>query len=610
MPLRSKAALIFFGILIVYGAADYAVHRFVVLPGFVSLERDEARKDLERVVEALRGEIHHLNTFCSDWAEWDDTYEFMISRSNRYIGSNLVPSTFTDNNINIIYFVDTHGRLVWGGEYYPEAERLISPIAFEKGALPGKHPLVSDQKRFKKLCQGPACGVVSTDKGPMLVAAQPVLTSEGKGPGHGTLIMGRRLDDRLLKTLMSRSKVLFSIQPAGAGSSIGQARKTRAVYPSGTQFLPEEQEPSHLVVRTVFPDVTGDSAFLITAKVPRSISLKGHETTRYATLLGFVSMLLVLLIMLFVLRRTIIRPIIELKNHAFSIGKTGDLSARVSIDRRDEIGLLGLEFNRMTERLQERSDRLEELNRELKRDIEKRVRAEEALRASEERYRLHFENVFDVIFSIDPGLNVVTVSPSVEKTLGYTPDEMIGRSLKDLNILAPEYLETALLDIRRVLAGERINSAVYEFITRNGSRKRGEVSGSPLIKGGKTVGIISVARDITEKSRLEEQVRRTQVMEAIATLAGGIAHEFNNALMGIIGNIELLKMDLPEDEATKKYFEAMGSSGHRMSRLTDQLLAYAQGGKYHPKNLKLDDFVMETLPILRHELHHATRGRP
>jgi CheY-like chemotaxis protein len=96
-------------------------------------------------------------------------------------------------------------------------------------------------------------------------------------------------------------------------------------------------------------------------------------------------------------------------------------------------------------------------------------------------------------------------------------------------------------------------------------------------------------------------------MEAIATLAGGVAHEFNNALMGIMGNIELLKMDLPEDERQDRYFEVMKDSGHRMSRLTDQLLAYAQGGKYQAKNMKLGDFVIETVPLLQHDLSPDVR---
>ena len=241
------------------------------------------------------------------------------------------------------------------------------------------------------------------------------------------------------------------------------------------------------------------------------------------------------------------------------------------------------------------------------RDTTDRKRAEEALRASEEKYRSHFENVSDVIYSIDPELKLLAVSSSVEKVLGYRPDELIGMPFQELNILAPEYLTTALFDIKNVLAGKNITSSVYEFIAKDGSRKIGELSGSPLINQDKIVGVISVARDITEKRKLENQLQQANKMEAIATLAGGVAHEFNNALMGILGNIELLKMDLPEDERRDRYFEAMKGSGHRMSRLTDQLLAYAQGGKYQTKNLRLDAFVIQTLQILQHDLSSEVR---
>jgi len=130
----------------------------------------------------------------------------------------------------------------------------------------------------------------------------------------------------------------------------------------------------------------------------------------------------------------------------------------------------------------------------------------------------------------------------------------------------------------------------WEIIRKDGTERSVESSVS-LITGaeGEPIGFRGVVRDISEKRRLEGQLQQASKMEAIATLAGGVAHEFNNALMGILGNIELLRMDLPEDERRDKYFEAMKGSGHRMSRLTDQLLAYAQGGKYQPKNLKLDD---------------------
>ena len=119
--------------------------------------------------------------------------------------------------------------------------------------------------------------------------------------------------------------------------------------------------------------------------------------------------------------------------------------------------------------------------------------------------------------------------------------------------------------------------------------------------------IIVRMRSREEKERLEAQLQQANKMEAIAILAGGIAHEFNNTLMGIMGNIELLKMNLSEDEGNDKYLERMKRSGHRMSGLTAQLLAYAEGGKYQPKDLKLDDFVIETLPILQHDLSPEVR---
>jgi len=94
-------------------------------------------------------------------------------------------------------------------------------------------------------------------------------------------------------------------------------------------------------------------------------------------------------------------------------------------------------------------------------------------------------------------------------------------------------------------------------------------------------------------------------MESIFTLAGGIAHDFNNALSGITGNIELLKMDLPNMANIDRYVAAMSSAAQRMVHLTDQLLAYARGGKYLSTNISLSEFVEETLPMIQHKIAPA-----
>jgi two-component system cell cycle sensor histidine kinase/response regulator CckA len=120
---------------------------------------------------------------------------------------------------------------------------------------------------------------------------------------------------------------------------------------------------------------------------------------------------------------------------------------------------------------------------------------------------------------------------------------------------------------------------------------------------------IASVRDMRDWKRAEEKKRNPesqpqtdQSMEALGTLAGGIAHQFNNALFGILGNIELLKFDFPDNRALDKYVKSMEASVRRMTQLTGQLLAYARGGKYEPKIFSLHDFILKTLPSLLHDI--------
>ena len=137
------------------------------------------------------------------------------------------------------------------------------------------------------------------------------------------------------------------------------------------------------------------------------------------------------------------------------------------------------------------------------RDITERKKAEEALRESEARYRELFENASDVIYSVDPEGTVLSMSPAVERLLGYKPEELIGKNMAELNIVPPEKLEQALIDTMRALAGERTISSDGEFFTKDGSVKFGEISGAPIFsRDGKVIAAIFVARDVTERKKM------------------------------------------------------------------------------------------------------------
>ncbi len=240
-------------------------------------------------------------------------------------------------------------------------------------------------------------------------------------------------------------------------------------------------------------------------------------------------------------------------------------------------------------------------------DITDRRRAEEALQESEEKYKTILESIEDGYYEIDLGGNFTFFNDSMCKISGYSRDELMGMNNRQYTdeVYAKEIYQT----FNKVYTTGKPNKSFHWPVIGKDGTKRTIAASVSLRRDteGEPMGFRGVVRDISERKRFEAKLQQVTKMEAIATLAGGVAHEFNNALMGIMGNIELLKMNFSDDGGIDKQLESMKGAGHRMSHLTAQLLAYAEGGKYQPKDLKLDDFVIETLLILQHDLNPEVR---
>jgi PAS domain S-box-containing protein len=259
---------------------------------------------------------------------------------------------------------------------------------------------------------------------------------------------------------------------------------------------------------------------------------------------------------------------------------------------------------RLEERVKDRTAELMASNLELKQEIVERARVEEALRTSEQKHRLLSENINDIIWTMDLDLNYTYVSPVATKLQGWEPADLATMTIDKM--LTPASLKKASQIFAEQLAiGERTgnyNRSVtmeLELYRKNGSTFMSEVTASPVLgEDDRPTGILGVTRDITERRRadkekavLQRQLERSKKMESLGLLAGGVAHDLNNVLSGIVSYPDLLLMDLPEDNALRAPIETIKESGQKAATIVQDLLTLARRGVSTSEVLSLNSLI-------------------
>ncbi|MBT8341518.1 MAG: PAS domain S-box protein, partial [Desulfatitalea sp.] len=243
------------------------------------------------------------------------------------------------------------------------------------------------------------------------------------------------------------------------------------------------------------------------------------------------------------------------------------------------------------------------------RDVTCERHTTKALLESEKRYEDLYNSAPVMLYSLDRQGCLTSVSNMWLKTMGYSRDEVLGRPA--LDFFAPECRRSAKQIIfPRFYESGRIKSRPFQFLAKDGKIKDIMLSAiAQRDEQGNYTGALAFMVDITQAKESEKDQRRltarlqqAQKMEAIATLAGGIAHQFNNALAVILGNIELIQMDGLADAKVARFIEPINQAGQKMVQLTSQLLAYARGGKFQTQVVPAYDFVREALSLVSHSI--------
>ncbi|MCX8119173.1 MAG: PAS domain S-box protein, partial [Desulfobacterota bacterium] len=238
-------------------------------------------------------------------------------------------------------------------------------------------------------------------------------------------------------------------------------------------------------------------------------------------------------------------------------------------------------------------------------DISDRVKAEEALRASEEKYRSLVEYSSDAILLLNLERRILSCNEAFSRLFGYERHEIEGQSTRLIHPSEESY--RLFGEVYYPLIRERgFFRTEYEVLHKNGERIPVEVVVSAIRSTeGEVKGYVAILRDMREKKRmegekaaLEDQLRQSQKMEAIGILAGGVAHDFNNLLTVIQGNCELILFGLSEDHPLRKGIEQIREAARKASDLTRQLLAFSRRQILEPKVIDLNQIIMNLQKML------------
>jgi PAS domain S-box-containing protein len=564
LGLRKKTQLITTLVLLGLLAGLYAITRRTLLVQFSRLEEEQTRQHLDRVSGAIKNEFDLLNGSARDDSMWDDAYNFVQHPDPDWGDNNFSEDTYQHMRLNVLMYLDAAGDAVFAREFdtvarqrKPARTEIVTALVHLAQSL---HPMASEEG---------TSGILDMPQGPILVAVWPVITSEGKVPPKGTIIMGRWLNAAELEHLGSTINLRFDVLPA-RNLPTGDPADSAVAHLSGeNSVFVSPLSPDQIVGYTLLKDIHGDPSLLLRVSTPRSVYQQGRTTVKFLMLATLVVGIVFTLVNAGLLDRLILSRLIALRNAVASISTTTDLSRRVPAAGNDELAHLGASMNRMLAVFEHSQKHLRT-----------QVQAIEACA--------------DGIAILNENEQFAYMNHAHAAIFGYeSPKEFIGKSWKVL------YSEAEALRFEQHIMPRMAREGHWEGEAtaqrKDGSSFPQQVSLTALAEGG----LICVCRDLSERRRMEEQLRKKQRLESIGTLAGGIAHDFNNLLTVIIGYGQTLLTKVERDPELRSNVEHIVKSASRAALLTRQLLAFSRRQVLQPRVLDLNTVVRDLEKMLR-----------
>lgn len=520
MSIRIKALIVVILTATVFIAVLYFFFSVNLLNNFSQLEQREVEEETRQAVNVIQGILEELDRVGGDWAPWDETYQFVEDGNEAYIRFNLSDDVFENLRLNLMLFIHTSGRVVYGKMYDLENHREI-PLPAAVNSL-ATDPVITDHTDTTV----GQTGIFLMPDGPLFLSAWPISDSLFRGPIRGTLVVGRYLTSAEVERLSALLGYPLSIYRADQPEQMpADVQMIRSFFPSALPFGPpilvHLLEENLIAGYALLEDIHGNPAIVVQVRLPRAIYQQGREITRYY----FFSLLAIGIafsaLSAFLLERVGIARLTRLSTEVDAIGATGDLSRRVLVEGRDELARLAMAINGMLEALQ--------------RAQQERQRLEQHL-IQTERITAMGQLAAALMHEINNPLH------SVWTTLELVTDFPIDEAEKQ------EYLQAIRREVRRLM---NISRRVLDF-TRPSRMER-----SPVM----IADVIRYALDLAETRLRERRIQVTlRVPDRLPPIVGS-----PDQLTQVFLNIILNAVDAMPDGGR---LDIAASAGHRQLRVT------------------------------------------
>ena len=475
MSLREKMMLMIGVVFVAALVIAFVVSQTIVMKRFAELERDNTNQNTGRAVSAVSQDISSVATIVSDWAPWDDTYAFVQDGNGEYIASNLSDATISNLSLNVMLFINNDGELVYGKAFDLENQTERPLSASLEGLASADTPfmqLLSDQSSVS--------GILSLPEGPLLVAAQPILTSQKQGPVQGSLVMGRYLDAAEVQSLAEQTALSLSLHQLD-DEEVPKELSDEA--PVITRPLSDETVAGYGLLN----DVYGNPATIMRADMPRDIYKQGQQTGYWLIVYLAAAFVMFALAAIILVNRVILSRLLGLSKNVDRVRDTGDLTERVTVKGKDEISRLGGAINGMLSSLDKSQQELTE------REAEKHA----LLNA-----------IPDLMFRLDEGGTILDARAAEGSgpatTQGRSTDGKAYQELPQYRALSAEVVHWGLPFVKQALqTGE---TQMFEIqIPLNDETAFYEVR---VAASSRNEALVMV-RDITERKRVEGHLRES-----------------------------------------------------------------------------------------------------